>query len=104
MDGNRLVVESTNFHPDIAIIRGMQVTPRTRHIERFTRIAPNTVEWTVTVDDPTTWERPWTYSLPMTEDNAQLIFEYACHEGNYGMANLLSAGRAADRKAAETAR
>jgi hypothetical protein len=48
----------------------------------------------MTFDDPTTWERPWTYSFPMTEDNAQIIFEYACHEGNYGMANLLSGARA----------
>ena len=96
-DGNTLVVESTNFHPELVLTRGMHATPRTRLIERFTRIAPGKVEWTMTLDDPTTWERPWTYSMPMTEDNTQLIFEYACHEGNYGMANLLSAGRAAEK-------
>ena len=50
----------------------------------------------MTFDDPTTWERAWTYSMPMTEDNSQMIFEYACHEGNYGMANLLSGARAAE--------
>ena len=96
-DGNTLVIESTNFHPELVLTRGMHAAPRTHLIERFTRIAPGTVEWTMTLDDPTTWERPWTYSMPMTEDNTQLIFEYACHEGNYGMANLLSAGRAAEK-------
>ncbi len=54
----------------------------------------------MTFDDPTTWQRPWTYSLPLTEDNTQLIHEYACHEGNFGMANLLSAARAEEKKAA----
>ena len=52
----------------------------------------------MTIDDPTVYTRPWTYSIPMTEDNSQLIFEYACHEGNYGMANLLTAGRLMDTK------
>jgi hypothetical protein len=101
-DGNTLVVETINFHETapyiVAFMAGVRPVPgkNLRVIERFTRIAPDRVEWTVTLHDSTTWERPWTYSLPMTEDNSQPIFEYACHEGNYGMANLLSAGRAAD--------
>ena len=94
-DGNSLVVETTNLHPN-AHYRGAP-GKNLRIIERFTRIAPGRIEWTMTFDDPTTWERPWTYSLPMTEDNTQLIHEYACHEGNYGMANLLSGGRLADQ-------
>jgi hypothetical protein len=53
----------------------------------------------MTFDDPTTWTKPWTYSLPMTEDDKQIIYEYACHEGNYGMANLLSAARAEEKSA-----
>ena len=68
-------------------------------IERFTRIGPRTVEWTATIDDPTVWPQPWTYSIPMTEDDKQIIYEYACHEGSYGLANLLSARRADERKA-----
>jgi hypothetical protein len=56
------------------------------------------VEWTVTLDDPTTWTRPWTYSYPMTINDEKPIFEYACHEGNFGMSNLLSAGRLADKQ------
>ena len=98
-EGNTLVVETTNFNENMNY-RGAPST-NLRLIERFTRIAPDKVEWTVTLDDPTTWTRPWSYSYPMTEDNTQSIHEYACHEGNYGMANLLSAGRAAERKARE---
>jgi hypothetical protein len=102
-DGNTLVVETTNFEermlyfnltagrPTATSMKNMRV------IERFTRIAPNKVEWTVTLDDASTWNRPWTYSIPLTEDNSQLIFEYACHEGNYGLANILSAGRALEK-------
>ena len=51
-------------------------------------IAADKVEWTVTLDDATTWTRPWTYSYPMTINERKPIFEYACHEGNFGMANL----------------
>ena len=102
-DGNTLVVETTNIHEGMEH-RGASAK-NLRLIERFTRTAPDQVDWSMTIDDPTVYTRPWTYSIPMTEDNTQLIYEYACHEGNYGMANLLSAGRAAgwpemDRKAA----
>ena len=109
-DGNTLVVETTNSHETapyiVAFMAGVCPVPGKdlRVIERFTRIAPGRVEWTVTLDDPTTWERPWTYSLPMTQDNSQPIFEYACHEGNYGIANLLSAGRAAEPGARDRVR
>ena len=67
-----------------------------RLIERFTRIAPGKVESTTTFDDSTLWTRPWTYSVPMTENDKELILEYACHEGNYGLANILTGGRVAD--------
>jgi hypothetical protein len=69
-----------------------------RLIERFTRIGPKTVEWSMTFDNPKIWTKPWTYSYPMTEDITQPIFEYACHEGNFGLANILSAGRAVEAK------
>jgi hypothetical protein len=93
-DGNSLVVETTNIHPDVNV-RGAS-GDHLRVVERFTRIAPDKVEWTVSLDDPTTWTRVWTYSYPMTINDQKPIFEYACHEGNFGMANLLSAGRLAD--------
>jgi hypothetical protein len=95
-DGNSLVVETTNFHPDSPVYGA--IGDKLRVVERFTRIAPDKVEWTVTLDDPMTWTRPWTYSYPMTINDEKPIFEYACHEGNFGMANLLSAGRLADKQ------
>ncbi|MGE0443506.1 MAG: hypothetical protein AB7S39_23725 [Gemmatimonadales bacterium] len=105
-DGNTLVVESTNYAPNVPYRPGVGFGggeiapgPRARVIERFTRTSRAKVEWTVTHDDPDTWVRPWSYSYPLTEDETQPIFEYACHEGNFGIANILSAGRAAEKKA-----
>ena len=95
-EGDTLVVETTNF-PERVDYRGYSAKDL-RLVERFTRIGPATVEWSVTIDNPAVYARPWTYSYPMTEDNTQPIFEYACHEGNYGLANILTAGRAADKK------
>jgi hypothetical protein len=90
-DGNTLVVETTALS-DRMFYRGQPVS-KVRLIERYTRIAPNKVEWSTTMDDPATWTRPFTFSFPLTEDNSQIIFEYACHEGNFGMANIMT-GRA----------
>src|SRR4029078_8777238 len=67
-------------------------------VERFTRTAQNKVEVTTTVEDPHTWARPWGYSLPTPQEHPQPIFEYACHEGNYGLRNILSAGRSDDKR------
>jgi hypothetical protein len=56
------------------------------------------VEWSVTVDDPTTWTKPWTFAMKLTKKDAtQRPFEYACHEGNYGLRNILSAARAEEK-------
>jgi hypothetical protein len=95
-DGNTLVVETRNINEQMNYRGGSAKNQRL--VERFTRIGPRTVEWTATIDDPTMWTRPWTYSIPMTEDDKQIIYEYACHEGNYGLANLLSAGRMDEKK------
>ena len=105
-EGNTLVVVTKNFALNVPLRAGIRrggfgraeqkPSPSLTVIERFTRIAPNKVEWTVTYDDPGTWTRPWTYSMPLTQDATQMIHEYACHEGNYGLANILSAGRSAD--------
>ena len=67
-------------------------------IERFTPVAPNKVQWSVTVDDPTTWTRPWTFEIDLTKDQSQPVMEYACHEGNYAMLNILSGARADEKK------
>jgi len=101
-EGNTLVVETTNFREDTAY-RGAD--PRTlRLIERFTRVAADKVMWAVTVDDPKTWTRSWTFAVPLTKDDGEPVFEYACHEGNYGLRNILSAARAEEKAAAEDAK
>jgi hypothetical protein len=92
-EGNSLVVETTNFRSPYRGADGA----RLRLIERFTPVAADVVEWTVTVDDPSTWTSPWTFSVPLDRDDTQPVFEYACHEGNYAMRNILSASRAAER-------
>ena len=98
-EGASLVVETTNFR-DRSIYRN--ASPNALKItERFTRTAPDTVEWTVTVDDPKTWVRAWTFSLPLTFDNREPVLEYACHEGNYALRNMLSGERATEREARE---
>jgi hypothetical protein len=96
-EGNTLVVETTNFRTPY---RGANPA-RLRLIERFTPVSTDVVEWTVTVDDPTTWTAPWTFSVPLTKDDTQYVFEYGCHEGNYAMRNILSASRAAEKAAEE---
>ena len=84
-DGDTLVVESTNFDPDGAP-RG--ASAEMRLTERFTRIAPDVVEYEVTFDDPATWDRNWTAVIPMRKTD-QPLFEYACHEGNRGLENIV---------------
>jgi hypothetical protein len=61
-------------------------------VERFTRVDDGTLEYTFTVTDPGTWTRPWTLSMPMRRTD-QLLFEYACHEGNYSMTGILGGKR-----------
>src|SRR5262249_25347670 len=100
-EGDTLVVETTNFRED-GIYRN--ANPETlRVIERYTRTGPKTVKWAVTLDDPKTWTRPWTFSMPLTMDDSQPVLEYGCHEGNLGLRNILSAARAEEKKAAENA-
>ena len=99
-DGNTLVVDTTNFTDKTAIGvngNGTFNSEALRLVERFTPVAPNTVEWRVTVDDAATWTRPWTFALNLTKDSTQGVFEYACHEGNYAMHNILSAARAEEK-------
>ena len=101
-EGDTLVVDTTNFKTR-SVYRNAD--PETLHVvERFTRTAANTLVWRVTVEDPHTWARPWTFELPLTINDAEPVFEYACHEGNYAMRNMLSASRATDKAAADLAR
>jgi len=94
-EGDTLVVETTNFRTR-SIYRN--ANPETlRFTERFTRTAANKVRWSVTVEDPKTWTKPWTFSLPLTMNDNEPIMLYECHEGNYGLRNILSAARAEER-------
>ncbi len=93
-DGDTLVVETTNFLRETSFARGAS-TRNLSLVERFTRVAPGTLLYEATVDDPTVWTRPWTYTVPMTL-NPDPLYEYACHEGNYGLYNIL-AGALADQ-------
>jgi len=98
-EGDTLVVETTNFKARSAY---RNANPDTLKLtERFTRIAPDKIRWSVTVEDPAMWTRPWTFSMPLTENNSEVMQQYECHEGNYGLRNILSAARAEERQASE---
>ena len=90
-EGNTLIVETTGFDPRSAYRNG---SPKMKLTERFTPVAADKIDWSMTVDDPDTWTRPWTFAMTLTADPNQPLFEYACHEGNYAMRNILSAARA----------
>ena len=96
-EGNTLVVETTNFLRETSF---RDSTANLHLVERLTRVDPDTLLYEFTVSDPTTWTRPWTAQIPMRRSELPL-FEYACHEGNYGMEGTLSGARAIEKAAAE---
>ncbi len=99
-EGNSLVVDTTNF-TNRTNFRGS--TENLHVIERFTRLDTNTIRYEFTIEDPMTWAQPWRAELPLTKTTGP-IFEYACHEGNFGMANTLSGARAAEKAAEDAAK
>ena len=96
-EGDTLVVDTTNF-TDKTRFRGS--SEHLHVLERFTRTTPKTILYQFTVDDPHTWAKPWGGELVMGPSNGE-IYEFACHEGNYGMMDNLSGARAEERRAAE---
>jgi hypothetical protein len=92
-EGRTLVVETTNFN-DQRLFRG--ATRNLRLVERFTRLDAETILYRLTVTDPATFARPWTVENGLRKSNG--LYEVACHEGNYGLANILSAARAEEKK------
>ena len=98
-EGNSLVVETTNFLRETSF-RGSSANLHL--VERFTRVDADTLLYEFTVEDQTAWSRPWTATIPMTKTTGPM-FEYACHEGNYGMANLLAGARAEEKAIAAVA-
>jgi hypothetical protein len=99
-EGNTLVIDTTNFS-DKSEFRGANANLHL--IERFTRVDADTLNYEVTIDDPSTWTKPWTVLVPMTK-NSETIYEYTCHEGNYGMFGILTGARAQEKAADEAAR
>jgi hypothetical protein len=95
-EGNTLVVETTNFSSR-TLYRG--ASENLKLVEHFTVVDPNVLDYEFTIIDPTTFVRPWTASIPYIRTTDQL-FEYACHEGNYGMDGILRGARAEEAKAA----
>jgi len=75
-----------------------------RAVERFTRVAPDQIDYQFTIDDPSTYTRPWTAVLPMVGVPDYVIFEYACHEGNYSIRNVLSGARGQERTSTAASR
>lgn len=106
-EGDTLVVDATNFIEKTAlnVPRGYAIPPtseRLHVVERFTRTDPNTILYEFTVDDPATWSKAWTGRVTIMKIEGA-IYEYACHEGNYGMANTLSGARAEEKAAGAAA-
>jgi hypothetical protein len=100
-DGQTLVVETTNFNGKTGSYgrngNGNPTSEALQLTERFTRRGADTLEYLVTVQDPRTWTKPWTVAFSLTRDPGYVMYEYACHEGNYAIANILRAFRAAER-------
>jgi hypothetical protein len=104
-EGNTLVVETTNMTDKTSVGsngagyngEGGRHSDALKLTERFTRIGPDTIQYEAKLDDPKTWSRPWTIAFPMTEDPGYFLGEYACHEGNYAMENILTGFRSEEK-------
>jgi hypothetical protein len=93
-DGNTLVVDTTNFSNEYSF-RGSDAN---MHLtERFTRVSPDVFQYEFTVDDPTAFTKPWTARIPFNK-TTERVYEYACHEGNYAMTDILAGARSAEKK------
>jgi len=96
-EGNTLVVETTNLKELPGVGDGL-FSDAARLVERFTRVAPDELSYDVTINDPKTWTRPWTIHMPYKLDPSYIIYEYACHEGNYMMKDALANARDAEKQ------
>jgi hypothetical protein len=100
-EGETLVVETTNFNGKTGSYarngNGNPTSEALTLVERFTRRDAETIDYQVTIDDPRTWTRPWTVAFPLERDPDYALYEYACHEGNYALVNMLRASRATER-------
>jgi hypothetical protein len=99
-EGSTLVIESSNF-TDKTNLGGVRHSEQLKLTERFTRIDPQMIDYEIRVEDPLTWEKPWTMRMTITQQPGYEIYEYACHEGNVAVEHILSGERAYERAAAE---
>ena len=95
-EGDTLVVDTTNYRPGLF----MQITTEKLHVvERYTRTGEDSIQWEVTIDDPGAWTKPWTAMIPLRRSK-DALYEYACHEGNYGLQGILAGARAEEKATA----
>ncbi len=94
-EGNTLVVDSTNYKPNSFMSSSSE---KLHVIERFTRTGPESLKYEITIDDPGTWTKPWSLMIPLKQSKDR-VFEYACHEGNVGLAGILAGARAEEKAA-----
>jgi hypothetical protein len=98
-EGNTLIVETTNFNDRRPGVNFQGSTDALTVVERFTRIAPNTLRYEYTMTDPKTWTRPWSVDAEMPRVEPNLIYEFACHEQNYGLINVVTGTQIREREA-----
>ena len=96
-EGNTLVVETSNFNPNHPF-RGIRPTDDLKVTERFTRVDAETILYEFTIEDPTTYTEVWGGEIPLKKFD-DLVYEYACHEGNYALASVLSGARYEEKEA-----
>jgi hypothetical protein len=92
-DGDTLVVDTTNYVPNATRVGASE---KLHTIEKFRRVSQDTLEYFVTFDDPSVWSRPWTLMIPL-KMTGERMFEYACHEGNYGLEAILRGARVQEK-------
>jgi hypothetical protein len=108
-EGDTLVVETTNFGDRNWIatsaasgrIKGIPQSPALRIVERFTRVAPDRIDYEARIEDPAVFTRPWTLAFPLMRDDEYRIYEYACHEGNRAIEGVLRGARYQERTEAK---
>jgi hypothetical protein len=105
-EGDTLVVDTTNFNGKGWIItnaaggamRGIAQSEACHIVERFTRTDPNTIQYEATIDDSNVYTQPWTVRFPLNRDDRYQLFEYACHEGNHALENMLRLGSTTNQR------
>ena len=104
-EGDTLVVETTNFldRPGVGM-NGAGASDALKVTERFTRTSDTTIGYSLTVNDPVTWTAPFTIRMDLGREDRFGMFEYACHEGNYALQNIMRGARVQERRSAETSR